>query len=813
MKITYRHLIAITLSFIVCNYAGVQAQNVPARSKSFDAGWHFTRDSVTDAQNPAFDDSKWRVLDLPHDWSIEDIPDQKPGITIGPFSKESAGDIATGHTVGGTGWYRKTFTLDNSYKGKRISIYFGGAYMETDIWVNGQHVGEHKYGYTSFYFDITKYCNLAGKPNLIAVRVVNHGKNSRWYAGSGIYRHVQLISTDPIHVDNWGVYVTTPSASPESATVAIQTKVINETDKKANVALQTVLLDKFGKEVGRITSRTAAEADSNITVPQQIVVKSPNLWSPDAPNLYTAKVTVIVDGRVKDVTVNPFGIRTLSFSAEKGFLLNGRSIKLHGGCVHHDDGVLGSATIDRAEERKIELLKANGFNAIRCSHNPPSEKFLETCDRLGMLVVDESFDHWEKEKNPNDYHRFFDAWWKMDFSSMILRDRNHPSVILWSVGNEIWERAEPSGTRIVEGFKQVVQQLDPSRLITEAVNEPWDHPGNSWDYTAPAFAQLGVGGYNYEWWQYENDHKKYPERIMMGTESFPQDAAKNCDLIEKHPYIIGDFVWTAIDYLGESGIGHAVCSSGKVPFFMPWTWFNAYCGDIDLVGDKKPQSYYRDVVWRRAKITMAVHTPVPDSCKEQVSLWGWPDEMLSWTWPGNEGKMMQVNVYSRSSKVRLLLNGKVIAEKSPDNLYTAKFEVPYAPGELTAVALNGDKEEGRFSLVTTGKAKRIQLIPDRIKISARRNDLCYVKVLVTDDKGRVVPNADIPVQFKITGDGELAGTGSANPYEMESFKQSHHHAFRGRCLVVLRPTGPAGSISLSASSPGLQSAMIKIQRR
>ena len=795
---------------MVANFAGVRAQNVSARSKSFDAGWRFTRDSVTDAEKPAFDDSKWRVLDLPHDWSIEDIPDQKPGVTIGPFSKESVGDIATGHTVGGTGWYRKAITLDNSYRGKRISIYFGGAYMETDVWVNGHHVGEHKYGYTSFYFDITKYCNPIRKPNIIAVRVVNYGKNSRWYAGSGIYRHVQLIATNPVHIAQWGIYITTPEASAKSATVAIQTKVANETGKKANVSVQTVLVDKFGNEAGRTTSNQIIEADSAINVSQKIIVKTPKLWSPETPDLYTARVTVSIDGKVKDVTVNPFGIRSLSFSADNGFLLNGKSIKLQGGCVHHDDGVLGAATIDRAEERKIELLKANGFNAIRCSHNPPSEKFLETCDRLGMLVVDESFDQWEKGKNPNDYHRFFDAWWKKDFSSMILRDRNHPSVILWSVGNEIWERAEPSGTKIVEGFKEVVQHLDPSRLITEAVNDPWDHPGNTWDYTAPAFAQLGVGGYNYAWWQYENDHKKYPERIMMGTESFPMDAAKNWILIEKHPYIIGDFVWTAMDYLGESGIGHAVCSSGNVPFFMPWTWFNGYCGDIDLVGDKKPQSYYRDVVWRRTKITMAVHVPIPDSCKEQVSGWGWSDELLSWTWPGNEGKLMQVNVYSRSAKVRLLLNGKTIEEKSPDNLFTAKFEVPYNPGELTAVALDGDKVSGQFSLHTTGEAKRIQLAPDRTKISRNRNDLCYIKVLVTDKKGQVVPNADIPVQFKITGSGVLAGTGSGNPSAMESFQQPKHHTFRGKCLVVLRPTGAAGIITLEASSPGMQSAKIEI---
>jgi beta-galactosidase len=787
-----------------------QAQNKQYRNLSFDSDWRFTKDSVAGAEKPAFNDFKWRVLDLPHDWSIEDVKQNKAGINIGPFSKESAGDASTGHTVGGTGWYRKTFTLNNDYKGKRISIYFQGAYMETDVWVNGYHAGDHKYGYTSFYFDITKYCRV-GKPNVIAVRVVNYGKNSRWYSGSGIYRHVQLIATDPVHIAQWGVYVTTPTVSSQSATVAIKTKILNETGKKTYISVETALLDKFGRTVGISAYNTLAEPDSSIDIPQTITIKAPKLWSLQSPNLYKARISVSVAGKVKDVLVTPFGIRKLSFSVDRGFLLNDQPVKLYGGCVHHDDGVLGSATIDRAEERKIELLKANGFNAVRCSHNPPSEKFLETCDKLGILVIDESFDQWEQGKNPDDYHRFFDSCWRKDFSSMILRDRNHPSVILWSVGNEIPERAEPSGLKIVNEFKKVLQQLDPSRLITEAINASWEHPDNQWGYTAPAFALLGVGGYNYGYQQYEGDHKKYPERIMMGTESVPKEAAQNWNLIQKHPYIIGDFVWTAMDYIGESGIGHSICTKGKNPFLMPWPWFNSYCGDIDLIGDKKPQSYYRDVVWKRTKITMAVHAPMPDSCYEQVSYWGWPDEMLSWNWPGNEGKKMSVNVYSRAPEVRLLLNGKIIGDKKTDSLFTAKFELPYAPGELKAVAIDGNKEVGQFSLITTGKPVQIQLIADRSKISASRNDLCYVKVVVTDDKKRVVPNANIPIFFRISGKGDLAGTGSADPSDMESFQRPQHNTFRGKCLVVLRPKGTAGYITLEATSPGLQTAKIVVQ--
>ncbi len=424
---------------------------------------------------------------------------------------------------------------------------------------------------------------------------------------------------------------------------------------------------------------------------------------------------------------------------------------------------LGSAVIDRAEERRIELLKSNGFNAIRCSHNPPSEKFLETCDRLGMLVIDEAFDQWEKPKNPDDYHQFFDAWWERDFSSMIMRDRNHPSIILWSIGNEIEERADPAGLEIAKKLIAKARELDPTRMITEAICEFWEHPGRPWDQTAPAFALLDVSGYNYQWERYENDHKNFPNRIMVGTESVPQHAFQNWDQVEKHAYVIGDFVWTAIDYLGESGIGHSDCDTGKATQQEPWPWFNGYCGDIDLIGGKKPQSYYRDVVWRRSKVELAVHVPHESGCKEQVSYWGWPDEEQSWTWPGNEGKLMQVNVYSRSPKVRLLLNGKMMEEKTPDSLLTAKFELPYAAGELKAVNVENGKETASVVLTTAGEARGLRLKADRQQINASRNDLSFVTVEVVDEKGNLVSNANIPVQFTISGSGGLAGTGNANP--------------------------------------------------
>lgn len=807
----YRIQIFFAITIVFMLQAGCKpAQNDINRTIAFDTAWRFTLDSVTGAEAPGYDDSKWRVLDLPHDWSIEDIPTQKDSITIGPFSKESAGGMSTGHVVGGTGWYRKNFIIDAADTGKQITVYFEGAYMETDVWVNGNHVGEHKYGYTSFYFDITKHCKTAGEQNTIAVRVVNNGKNSRWYSGSGLYRHVQLIVTNPVHIDQWGVFITTPQVSAQSASVNIQTKIVNETPANAELKIHTRILDDAGTEVASTNTEKAIDKNANATVLQSIEVKMPKLWSVDSAHLYHAEVAIYIDDNLQDITTTQFGIRTINITAEKGFLLNGNPLELRGGCVHHDNGVLGAAAIDRAEERRVELLKANGFNAIRCSHNPPSEKFLEACDKLGMLVIDESFDHWQKPKNPEDYHRFFDAWWERDISSMVLRDRNHPSVIMWSIGNEINERADSSGLAITRQLKSKVNELDNTRLVTEAVCEFWDHPGRPWSATAPAFALLDVGGYNYQWWQYENDHKQFPDRIMMGTESVPKEAFQNWNMVEKHPYIIGDFVWTAMDYLGESGIGHTTCANEKGNQLMPWPWFNGYCGDIDLVGDKKPQSFYRDIVWRNSIIEMAVHAPMAAGCKETVSYWGWPDETKSWTWPGNEGKPMQVNVYSRATTVRLLLNGKLIGEKKPDSLLTATFELPYTPGELKAVAVENGKETGSVQLTTAGEAKRILLKADRQVIHASRNDLAYITVEVIDAQNNVVPDANMPVQFAISGDGELAGTGNANPSDMASFKQLQRNTFRGKCLVVLRPKGIKGTITLTAKADKLESASISV---
>jgi beta-galactosidase len=928
------------------------------RDRSFDSDWRFLRADAPGAEAPAFDDSRWRVLDVPHDWSIEDLPPREvsapelPVVTgqwrfqkgddaawkarefddsgwqsvtlpdtwerhssytndnvygwfrrrievpaeckgkdfdlllgciddvdetflngeriggmgsfppniqiawnvqrryrvpaslvrgdgsdvlavrvydesgsggiyeegvksfrIGPFDTAlSQGGPSTGHVVGGTGWYRKHFTLTPAENGKRVVVRFDGVYMNADFWINGRHLGNHPYGYTSFEFDLTPHLKPAGQENVISVRVRNEGKNSRWYSGSGIYRHTWLTVTGPIHVPTWGVFVTTPEVSKEKAVVKVASEVRNSTGAEADVVVRACVLNPKGKTVQTRESSLRLAGNETRTVEQLIEVRAPKLWSPDSPELYSAEIEVVTAGKTVDKASTRFGIRKIEVDAENGFRLNGQMLKLKGGCLHHDNGPLGSATIDRAEERRVELMKANGFNAIRTSHNPPSPAFLDACDRLGVLVIDEAFDCWNDGKNGQDYHLYFKDWADRDIASMVRRDRNHPSVVMWSIGNEIPEQFRAEAT--AKMLREAVLSHDSTRPVTQAICSDWGNVIRNWDRLSDvAFTNLDVAGYNYLPDKYESDHARNPQRVMMGTESYPKDFFDYWSLVEKHPYIIGDFVWTAMDYFGESGIGHAVPSMERDSFLMPWPWFNAWCGDIDVCGFKKPQSYYRDVVWRRSQIEMMVHAPMPDGAWERVSSWGWPDETRSWTWPGQEGKPLQVAVYSRCESVRLELNGKVIGEKpvSAATKLTAKFDVPYQPGELCAIGLINGKAVAKTTLKTTGEPHAIRLTADHSAIRADRNDLSYVTVEVIDRNGNRVPNATIPVRFTVTGAGELAATGSTAPNDPSSFHAPTRKTYEGRCLAILRPKGGAGKIQLKAEADGLKSAMVEVR--
>lgn len=772
----------------------------------FDANWKFIKADVPDGEKINTDDKSWRTVELPHDWSIEDLPNQSDSVR-GPFTSASIGATATGYTVGGIAWYRKHFTLSNTAN-KKVSIYFDGVYMNSDVWLNGHHLGNHPYGYTPFYYDLTAYLNNNGD-NVIAVRVSNEGKNSRWYSGSGIYRHVWLTTTNAVHIDQWGVYITTPQVSENNATINVQTTTTSsDNQNKSSLKLRTQIFDAKNTKIAEANATSTA----NVTVNTSIQISSPHLWSPSSPYLYKA-VTDIMDGdKIIDHVVTNFGIRSISITADKGFLLNGKPIELKGGCVHHDNGILGSATIDRAEERRVELLKQNGFNAVRTSHNPPSTQFLDACDRLGIIVIDEAFDQWERHKNPDDYGTYFDSNWQKDIDAMLLRDRNHPSVIFWSIGNEINERADSSGLVIAKNLRDEVKRLDNTRPVTEAICFFWDHPKYKWDTTAAAYALLDVGGYNYQWREYESDHTKYPERVMMGTESFPLEAFENWQQVEQKPYVIGDFVWTAMDYLGETGIGHTALDNTPGFFLQTFPWFNAWCGDIDLIGDKKPQMYYRDVVWNNSKLEMLVHAPIPDGHTEAVSAWGWPEEYPHYTFPGDEGKPMQVHVYTRYNTIRLIQNGKIIGEQNASvaTKLTATFNIHYEPGELKAIALENGKAVDSVLLQTAGTPASIRLVADRTHIHNNRNDLAYVTAEVVDAKGRLVPNATLPLYFSISGNGEIIAAGNANPKDAASFKQPQHNTFEGKCLIIVRPKGSAGTITLKATANGLTAGTVTI---
>jgi beta-galactosidase len=799
------------------------------RDRRFDDGWRFHLGDAPGAERPDFDDSTWRALDIPHDWSIEDLPPRTettgeaalwaPGNVprrVGPFDADaSPGKTATGFVLGGTGWYRKRFPASAVPTGMRAKVLFEGVYMDADVWLNGRHLGSHPYGYTSFAFDLTAHLRRDGG-NVLAVRVRNEGKNSRWYSGSGIYRHVWLTVTGDVRVPLWGVHVSTPEVKTSAATVRVATRVENRGGTPRDVTVRVRLLGPGGVQAAAGEAVQPVPAGGDAENVQTFSLRSPSLWSTESPELYRAEVELLAGRAKADAVSVAFGVRRIEVDAGRGLRVNGRPVKLKGACLHHDNGVLGAAAIDRAEERRVGVMKANGFNAIRCSHNPPSPAFLDACDRLGVLVIDEAFDMWHAPKNPEDYHLFFDDWWRRDVEGMVLRDRNHPSIIMWSIGNEIHERAEPEGVEIAAWLVDAIKRLDASRPVTAAICSFSDYPGKnrSWAETDPAFTHLDVGGYNYAWQEYEKDHARHPSRVMLGTESFPGEAFENWRQVEAHLYVIGDFVWAGMDYLGETGIGHTGLEKfDYANVLRPFSWFNAFCGDIDLVGGKKPQSYFRDVVWGRSRLEMAVQRPVPEGRTENVSPWGWSDELRSWAWPGSEGRPLKVRVYAPSGEVRLLLNGKEVGTKaaSAGTKLRAEFEVPYAPGELRAVALEGGHEVASLAFKTSGPPASLRLRPDRAAIRADRNDLCYVTVEVLDAAGSLVPDAVVPVSFALSGAGELAAVGSANPKDAASFRRPLRKTFHGRCLAVLRPTGGRGTIMLRAASDGLTPAALTVR--
>lgn len=803
------------------------------QKRLFDSGWEYN-DKGSTFLNPL---AQWQPVTLPHDAAIGR-----------PRSRENPTRPSGGYAWSGVITYRKKFTFPYPWRGQSVQLEFEGVYMNAVVMVNGSVAAFHPYGYTSFLVDITPYL-VFGAENVLTVEANNSAQpNSRWYSGTGIYRHVWLrLSSSGVYLKPWSVSVTTPHIDPAAATLSVSAEIANTGSETMDATLRSKVMDRSGNLIAQGTVPLHLAARAVTPAGHTLTVAVPHLWSLEDPHLYNLGCEVLVGGEVVDADATPFGIRSIAVDAQHGFRLNGAPLKLKGGCIHHDHGLLGSASYDRAEERKVELMKSAGYNAIRSAHNPPAPALLDACDRLGMLVIDETFDCWRMGKNPDDYHLYFEDWWQRDTAAMVLRDRNHPSIVMWSIGNEVGERTGDSdGYAWCRKQADYVRSLDNTRFITSAVPalfeeltsapptnpedifellnfRPADPQHDRWGtVTRPFFNPLDVGGYNYLYKRYEFDRTNFPGRVICGTETFPHQAYATWDATLRLPNVIGDFVWTAIDYLGESGIG-MVSIDDPTPFFAkdPWPFHVASCGDIDICGFKRPQSFYRDILWGvRPAPYLAVLPPELVGRKLSFNPWGWEPVSERWEFPGWEGKPTRVDVYSASDEVELLVNG-ISAGRRPSGAASqnkASFEVTYAPGKIEAVAYTGGQETGRFALATPGAPAGIRLTPDRPAIHAAPEDpagmgeyyapadLAYVTVEIVDQAGTVVQSASPEVSFEIHGPGELIALGSADPLSEELYVDARRKAFAGRLMAVVCSRGAAGAIRLAASAAGLSPA-------
>ena len=797
----------------------------------FDAGWEF---ALGEKDIFSREPLKMRAVHLPHDWSIE--LERRP---------DAPGGNANGYFQGGSATYRKAFTAPEAWRDKKVAVEFEGVYMNARVWLNGNLLCVRPYGYSSFHADLGPYLKL-GQENRLEVIVNNAAQpNSRWYSGSGIYRHVWLMTGGAAHVAPWGVFVETTRLSDGLAQLCVHTRVENDTGRPVTARVRTRILAPDGAQVAAADSPLTLGAAETLEARQQMTVAAPALWSLEAPNLYTARSEIVLDEGTADTSQTRFGIRSISFDAAGGFRLNGQEVKLRGACIHHDNGPLGTASLDRAEERKVQLMKEAGFNAIRSSHNPASPALLDVCDRLGMLVMDEAFDCWRAKKTLHDYNLYFEDWWQRDLGDMILRDRNHPSIILWSIGNEIPERDGSSqGYAWSRRLAEYVRSLDGSRGVTSAICQimPSDEAvsqllantqgegessgdqisqffelmstSDDWEKLTEEYAApLDVVGYNYLPEKYEKDGRLFPDRVICGTESFPDQIAAVWKEVERLPHVIGDFTWTGWDYFGESGIGH-VWYNGESGFMGEYPWHIAWCGDFDICGFRRPQSYFREVVWGlRAAPYIAVGKPEHYGKPAVFSKWGFSDVAASWSWPGFEGKHVQIEIYSPDEEVELLLNGRALGRRPAGkaNGFTAKFDAVYEPGELTAVSYNGGKESARSTLKTCGAPCALRLRADRGSLSSAWGDLAYITCEVVDARGSRVPYADDRIHVEVTGAAELAGLGTGDPVSREGYTGPNRSAFGGRLLAIARTKGEAGTITVKASAPELGGAELTLR--
>lgn len=790
---------------------------------NFDQNWLFQRSS-NDFHTSG---SEKTPVTLPHDAQI---------------LEPRAADYETGG--GGAffrnGYYRyeKTFTADPAWQDCQIILELEGVYQWAEVTLNGDLIDSWPYGYSGFLVDLTGKL-VFGRENKLLITANNTAvPNSRWYSGAGIYRHVWLRIGGRLSIAPWGVQVKTPEASEDQSTVQVSTELVNVGTAAADSSIRHEIFEGTSL-VASCEMPVVLPASRTERLQATMSVAPAKLWNVETPNLYTLKTTVMQDSVVVDSETTVFGIRKIEVDAKKGFRLNGIPMKIKGGCVHHDNGLLGSASFDRAEERKVELLKAAGFNAIRCAHNPPAPSMLDACDRLGMMVMDETFDCWTVGKNPNDYHLHFKKWWNKDTENMVKRDFNHPSIIMWSIGNEIIER-DGSSDGYAWSRKQadLVRALDDSRPVTSALCGLWDEEAAPEDHTVAGmydrlvngkvnedddrwgrktsgYAEpLDVSGYNYLIYRYGFDAKKYPDRVIAGTETFPAVQFQYWMETLKNDNVIGDFVWTSMDYLGEAGIGRSGYDDGSHDIDSSYPWHQANCGDIDICGFKRPQSYFRDIMWGvRTDPYITVHHPDHYGQPLLLSPWGWSPATPRWDYPGFEGKMTTVEVYACQDEVELLLNGKSLGRKPAGAAHenTAQFDVPYTSGLLSAVAYQDGLEAGRFSLCTAGTPAKLRLTADRTAINQAYGDLSYVTVEVLDAEDKLVTYADHRVSFSLEGCGCLQAVGSSNPKTAEDYFGTSRCAFEGRLMAVIKSIGSAGTVRLRAVAEGLDAAEITIE--
>ena len=789
------------------------------RRSNFDSQWRFFKGDEEGAQSAAFNDGSWRTLDLPHDWSIE-----------GPFSEDAPATGNGAYLPTGIGWYRKQFTLPATTRGKRVILQLDGVYQRSEVWINGTSLGMRPYGFITLSYDLTSHLNPAGSPNHVAVRVDNSLQpNCRWYTGSGIYRHTWLIVTDPIHIAQWGTIITTPSIAPQSAAVEVKTRVLNESDRDAACELKTEIIDPNGTVVQQDSTTMSIQPGGEVTFAPRLSVASPMLWSVSTPNLYSVRCTLRSRAEQLDQDTTSFGIRDIKFDADKGFLLNGEHVKMNGVCIHGDCGSVGTAVPERMWERRLELLKKMGCNAIRLSHNPPAPELLDLLDKMGFLVMDEAFDEWKQPKLQTPlygYHKYFDEWAARDITAMVERDRNHPSIVIWSAGNEVPDQTDPQGSQTLQALLDIIRSKDPTRLVTVACDQIAAEPKAA----LPEFLEkLDVVGYNYvDRWRdrrekfYSIDRHAYPNRRFVGTETSAIFGARGAyavdqsddpffgrasntlieveqlqKFIQTYDYVSGDFIWTGIDYLGESRWPSTVGSSGA----------------LDTCGFPKDAYYFYQSRWTTETV---LHL------------------FPHWNWAGKEGKNISVTCFTNCDTVELFLNGKSLGVKGfafPRPGMVEKYgtyppraralqttadlhlswDVPYTPGTITANGMNGGKVIRTVEIQTTDRPAKLSLLADRTRITGHPSDVAHVTVQVLDAKGRIVPTADDRITFAIQGAGRIMGVDNGQPDSHESYQANSRKAFHGLALVVLQGAGPAGRLTLSASSASLAPAQIEIE--